>query len=86
MFIFSKILCLCHVTFFFCFVQIFHALFQYATHNVKELELGNVTSYLLKGLMGYTQYDIRVLAFTKIGDGRMSAALKPFPRTLETSE
>lgn len=64
--------------------KIFYALFQYAVQEFTEMKLGNVTSYVLTNLLGYTQYDIRVLAFTKIGDGKRSDALRPYPRTLET--
>ena len=46
----------------------------------------NVAQYMLKNLLGYTQYDVRVLAYTSIGDGKLSERLHPYPRTLEMSK
>ncbi|XP_028395112.1 protein sidekick-1-like [Dendronephthya gigantea] len=64
--------------------KLFYRLVQYAPHDFTELDLGNVKLYTLKNLLGYTHYDIRVLAYTKIGDGKLSDRLNPYPRTLET--
>ena len=68
------------------FPQIFYRLVQYAPHDFIERDLGDVKQHTLEQLLGYTRYDIRILAYTKIGDGKLSDALQPYPRTLETSK
>jgi hypothetical protein len=59
---------------------------QYAPQDFIEIKLDDVKQYTLKNLLGYTRYDIRILAYTQIGDGVRSEYLQPYPRTLETSK
>ena len=59
---------------------------QYAAQDFTEIRVGDVKEYTLKNLLGYTQYDIRILAYTQVGDGKLSEELLPYPRTLETSK
>ncbi|CAB4019763.1 receptor-type tyrosine- phosphatase F-like [Paramuricea clavata] len=64
--------------------KIFYRLVQYAPQDFIEINLRNVKQYTLENLLGYTQYDIRILAYTRIGDGKRSDRLHLYPRTLET--
>ena len=71
---------------FMVFLQIFYRLVKYAPQEFKEINVNNVKQYTLEKLLGYSKYDVRILAYTRIGDGKMSDRLKPYPMTLESSK
>lgn len=58
----------------FVFVQVLYREKDSGTEPQVQLVKGNLTqSVLLRNLRKYVQYEIQVLAFTRIGDGQLSS-------------